>query len=188
MAAADADASIEIPFDPVPSLTNRRGGWTEARQRAFIAALARCGSARAAARQVGMSVRGAYALLDRSGSESFGEAWDRAVEIGRDATRDCVIDRAMKGAWVPIVRRGRIVRMEFRQFDRLAIAILSGRERDVEEDRRRAASSRAHRRALREDDRRREAAKADYDRQLRDAITRGEEAKREAAMPRVRSL
>jgi hypothetical protein len=121
----------EIPFDPVPSRTGRRDGWTEAVQRAFIAALARCGSVTAAARHVGKSASSAYRLLDRDGAESFAAAWDLAAEMGRDRIRDCVIDRATNGAWVPVTRRGKIVRMEFRYFDRLAIAVLSGREAEL---------------------------------------------------------
>jgi hypothetical protein len=181
------DEPIEIPFDPVPSQTNRRDGWTEARQRAFIAALARCASATASARQVGKSVRSAYKLLERPGSESFAAAWDRAVEIGRDATCDCVIDRAMNGAWVPVVRRGRIVRMEFRYFDRLAMSVLAGAGRDLEQERLQAARSRAYRRELREEDRRRldeerrlAAAEADYRSELEALVARGREKKRES--------
>lgn len=148
MADNDNDDQDPIPFIPVPSRTNRRDGWTEARQRAFIAALSRCGSAAASARQVGKSVRGAYALMERPGAESFIAAWDLAVAMGRDATRDNVIDRAMHGAWVPVVRRGRTVRMEFRYFDRLAIALLSGRNdaAHISEDQARRAQIRAWRR------------------------------------------
>lgn len=86
-----------------------------------------------ALRQVGLSARSVYALLDKDGAESFAEAWDAAVLMGVDATRANVIDRAMKGAWVPVVRRGRIVGMKFRYFDNLAIALLSGRGRDIDE-------------------------------------------------------
>jgi hypothetical protein len=64
----------------------------EARQRAFIAALARCGSVHAAARQAGKSAREAYALREREGAGSFAEAWHLAVEMGRNAVRDNVID------------------------------------------------------------------------------------------------
>ncbi len=42
-----------LAFTPVPSASRRRDGWTEPRQREFIAALSRCGSVSAAARQVG---------------------------------------------------------------------------------------------------------------------------------------
>ncbi|HEY0625631.1 MAG TPA: hypothetical protein VGD10_02750, partial [Allosphingosinicella sp.] len=141
----------------------------------------RCGSATAAARQVGKSVRGAYALRERAGAESFAAAWHMAVAIGIDATRDCVIDRAMHGGWVPVVRRGRIVRMEFRQFDRMAIAILSGRGKDIEEQRAEAARVRAYRKSLREEDLRRAA--------VRKAAAEAEaRAAEERKKPRVREF
>jgi hypothetical protein len=123
----DDETEEPIPFHPVPSRTRRKDGWTPERQRGFIAALARCGSVIAAAKHVGMSASSAYRLLDREGSESFAKAWDEAAEMGRDRVRDCSIDRATHGAWVPVMRKGKIVRMEFRYFDRLAIAVLSGR-------------------------------------------------------------
>ncbi|MBA3241046.1 MAG: hypothetical protein H0T60_07435, partial [Acidobacteria bacterium] len=39
-----ADEDPQIQFTPVPRLRIRRNGWTEHRQRVFIAALAGCGS------------------------------------------------------------------------------------------------------------------------------------------------
>ena len=42
--ASAEEAMPDIPFDPVPRLRQRRGGWSEERQRGFIAAPARCGS------------------------------------------------------------------------------------------------------------------------------------------------
>lgn len=162
------DFTDPLAFTPVPLQRKRRRGWTPERQRAFIAALSRCGSVSAAARQVGLSARSAYALLDKDGAESFAGAWDTAVLMGVDATRANVIDRAMKGAWVPVVRRGRIVGMKFRYFDNLAIALLSGRGRDIDEllDERRRR--RENRRFWKEQDR------------LRDEKKRAEEAARQA--------
>lgn len=168
MAQVDNDTPEPIPFDPVPLQRKRRRGWTPDRQRAFIAALARCGSVSAAARQVGLSARSAYALLEKEGAESFAEAWDTAVLMGVDATRANVIDRAMKGAWVPVVRRGRIVAMKFRYFDNLAIAILSGRGRDIDELQEERRRRRETRRFWREQDR------------IRDEKKRAEEAARKA--------
>src|SRR5690348_14688506 len=99
---SDLPPDEPITFTPVPLQRKRRTGWTPERQRAFIDALARCGSVSAAVRQVGMSARGAYALLDKPGAESFADAWDRAAIMGMDATFANVIDRAMNGAWVPV--------------------------------------------------------------------------------------
>lgn len=181
------DSEDEFPFDPVPSRTNRKDGWTPERQRGFIAALARCGSVTAAARHVGKSASGAYRLLDRDGAESFAAAWDLAAERGRDRMRDCSIERAMHGAWVPVMRRGKIVRMEFRYFDRLAIAVLSGRDSalaDTMEDR---AEARAIRRRQRAEARRRSEAEKEMHRRLSEAAALAE-APKPRIMPRIRSL
>lgn len=146
-----------IGFTPVPRQRRRRNGWTEPAQRAFIAALEQCGSVARAARAVGMSPRSAYRLLGADGADSFAEAWDQAIARGVERVRDEAMLRALHGSWVPVVRRGRVVRMEFRHNDRLAIGILSGRDgASVAEGREQAVSRRKHRLLLQERDRQRE--------------------------------
>jgi hypothetical protein len=61
------------------------------------------------------------------------------------------------GTWVPIVRRGRIVRTEKRVCNRLAIALLSGRDGSVADNRERASSRRRYRLKLRAENERRAA-------------------------------
>lgn len=151
------DEQLEIAFEPVPRLLRRRGGWSEERQRAFIAALARCGSVSAAARSVGKSARGAYKLLDAPGADDFARAWDEAVELGFERLRMDSLDRALRGDLVPVYRRGRLVRVEHRRNDKLAIALLSGRGRAIEDNRRNAVSRRQYREELKADDERRAA-------------------------------
>jgi hypothetical protein len=145
-----------IDFDPVPRLRNRRNGWTPGRQRVFIDCLAECGCVARAARAVSMSPRSAYRLLESEGAESFAEAWDQAIARGIEKLRADAIGRAIGGAWVPIVRKGRIVRQEFRHNDRLAIALLSGRKGSVADNRERASSRRKHRMKLLAEKRRQE--------------------------------
>lgn len=183
----DNEIEDEIPFEPVPSRRRRKDGWTPERQRGFIAALARCGSVTAAARHVGMSASSAYRLLDREGSESFAAAWDLAAEMGRDRIRDCTIERATKGAWVPVMRRGKVVRMEYRYFDRLAIAILSGRQAALDNSAEDRAEARAIRRRQRAEERRQAEAEKAMRRTLAEARAR-EAAPRPRAVPRIRSL
>lgn len=115
----------EIPFTPVP-LRARRDGWTEARQRDFIAALARIGSVSTAARHVGKTRRSAYKLRERPGAEGFAAAWDEAADRGRFNLQDHVIDRALNGAYVPRFYRGRQTGMAFRHYDQIAVAVLGG--------------------------------------------------------------
>ena len=140
MSTAPTDPDdITIDFTPVPRLRARRNGWTEARQRGFIAALARCGSVAAAARCVGMTKRSAYRLVDAAGAASFAAAWDEAVDIGCTRLQLDSLQRSLEGDYVPIYRRGKLVRVEHRRNDKLAIATLSGRH-EIESYRRAAAS------------------------------------------------
>ena len=136
------DPAQHIAFDPVPRRRSRRRGWSEARQRAFIFALSRCGSVACAARAVGMGRRSAYALLDAEGADSFAAAWDTAIDEGRERVRADAFQRALGGVFVPVFRRGKLVRVEHRQSDALAIALLGGRENVVDEYARHARSRR----------------------------------------------
>jgi hypothetical protein len=142
------DPARHIPFTPVPRQRARRRGWSEERQRAFIFALSRCGSVARAARAVGMSPRSAYQLLDAPGADSFAEAWDRAIDEGVERVRADALQRALGGVFVPVFRRGKLVRVEHRQSDALAIALLGGQDKSIDDYRRNAAS---RRRKLRQD-------------------------------------
>jgi len=137
-----------IEFTPVPRLRKRRNGWTEETQRLFIEALSECGCVSRAARAVGMTPRSAYRLLESEGAESFAKAWDQAIARGIEQLRLDAIDRAMNGAWVPVMRRGKIVRLERRYNDRLGIALLSGRDQCVADKRERAFSRHRYRRQV----------------------------------------
>jgi hypothetical protein len=193
-APADLGDEPDIPFIAVPRMRNRRSGWTEARQRGFIAALARCGSVRAAARQVGLSPRTAYRLLDMDGADSFAAAWDQAIDIGRARIQADALERATNGSFVPVYRRGRLVRVEYRRCDKLAIALLGGKDNDLMALSG-AASRRNHRldlaaadAARKEVERQREEQRAFYDAELQELIRRGEEVIRASRQPRIRSL
>ena len=148
-AAPDPDESA-IPFTPVPRRRARRSGWTDDRQRRFIAALARCGSVSAAAKHVGMTARTAYKLLDCPGAESFAAAWDAAIDVGFARVEIDALDRALHGSFVPIYRRGKLSRVEHRRNDRLAIALLSGKDNNLDAFRASALSRCQHRADLRE--------------------------------------
>ena len=145
-----------LDFTTVPRLRKRRDGWTVETQRAFIDALSQCGSVARSARAVGMSARSAYRLLEAEGADSFAAAWDQAIARGVERVRGDAMLRALHGCWVPVVRRGRVVRMEFRYNDKLAIGILSGRNGSVAERREQAVSRRRYRLQLKELDRKRE--------------------------------
>lgn len=187
---ADPAEVPDIPFIPVPRLRNRRTGWTEERQRGFIAALARCGSVKAAARHVGLSPRNVYRLLDMEGADSFAAAWDRAMAIGLARLQADALERALNGAFVPVYRRGRLVRVEYRRCDRLAIALLGGKAREIGDSGRavRRARLAADFRALDQEkaaaNREREDFAERYETELQDMLQRARESRR----PRVRML
>lgn len=128
----DEDVPDPIDFTPVPRRRNRRGGWSEQTQRDFIACLQRTGSVAASARAVGRSASTAYRLLEAEGAESFAIAWDKAFEEGLHRLRQDSLDRALNGALVPVYRKGRLVRVEHRRNDRLAIALLGNRDRNID--------------------------------------------------------
>ena len=142
------DPTSHISFDPVPRRRKQRRGWSEARQRAFIFALSRCGSVALAARAVGMGRRSAYELLDAEGADSFAAAWDQAVDEGTERVRVDALQRALGGVFVPVFRRGKLVRVEHRQSDALAIALLNGQDKQVDDY---ARHARSRRRKLKQD-------------------------------------
>jgi hypothetical protein len=188
---AEHDPPEPIDFTPVPRLRKRRGGWSEQAQRDFIACLQRSGSVAASARAVGMTASTAYRLLDAEGAESFALAWDKAFEEGLRRLRENSLDRALNGIFVPVYRNGRLVRVEHRRNDRLAIALLGGRNRDIDWYRQGALRRHVYKMELKAADeekaakKRREAeAQRAYDEELQRMLDKA------AAMngPRVRRL
>ena len=187
-----------IDFTPVPRRRRRRNGWTPETQRLFIAALEECGCVARSARAVGMTPRSVYRLLEAEGADSFAEAVDQAIGRGVERVRGEAMLRALHGSWVPVVRKGRVVRMEFRFDNKLALGILSGRDgRAIAEQREQAVSRRKYRLRLKEldreheDERRRaEAIRAEHQAML-DRIEderMNPPPMSERAPPRVRSL
>ena len=185
--------SLALDFAAVPRRRQRRNGWTEETQRLFILALSDCGCVAAAARAVGMSARSAYRLLDADGADGFARAWDQAIARGIERLRDTAFDRAFNGAWVPVVRKGRLVRFEHRTNDRLAIGLLSGRRASIADQREQAASRRKYRQRKKElaereaeEKRAAEAHAAEYQASL-DRIA-DKLAQQAASVPRIRGL
>lgn len=142
--AEASDPANHIAFTPVPRLRARRHGWSAERQRMFLFALSRCRSVARAARSVGMSPRTAYRLLHAPGAEDFARAWDRAIDEGIERVRADALQSALGGAFVPVFRRGKLVRVEHRRCDRLALALIAGKDHRVDEYRRTAVSRREY--------------------------------------------
>ena len=192
--AEAADPANHIPFTPVPRRRARRGGWSEERQRTFIFALARCGSVSRAARAAGMTPRSAYHLLDAPGADSFARAWDKAMAEGIERVRADALERAIGGAFVPVFRRGKLVRVEHRRCDRLAIALLSGKDRDVDAYRRTAVARRSYWEDMRALDARRAEERHQAEevwarhQAVLDQIAEDRRLRRPAVEPRIRRL
>ncbi|MGI4733304.1 MAG: hypothetical protein ACRYFW_16395 [Janthinobacterium lividum] len=118
-ALADGDPFL---FDPVPTASARRDGWTPDRQRAFVAALATHGEVAAAARAVGMTPQSANRLRRRAGADGFADAWDAAQEEGRLRSVDEALRRGRDGVLVPVTRDGRVIGHRRRFDNRLLFA------------------------------------------------------------------
>jgi len=189
----DAEGYPVIQFEPVPQLRRRKCGWDADRQRAFIAILARVPSVGRAAMAVGMTRRSVYKLRDRPEAEQFCKAWDMALEFGMDRLRGSTIARCLDGGdFVPVFRKGKMVRVDFRRNDRLAIALLSGKDRDVDLYRRGAQTRWRQKREWEAVDEARAAAEAarekarrDYQREVEEFIAKNPGPK---PLPRIRSL
>jgi hypothetical protein len=75
-----------LAFAPVP-LRARRDGWTVARQRRYVLALAVTGHGGRAAALVGMTAQSACALRRRPGAESFTRACETAWRLAAQRRR-----------------------------------------------------------------------------------------------------
>jgi hypothetical protein len=113
-----------LDFDPV-SLRHRADGWTPAKQREYVEALADSGVARYAAARVGMSEQSANRLRRRASARSFDRACDAAIRIGARRLISVACERAIDGTIKRHYYRGE-VKGEERVYDnRLLIALIS---------------------------------------------------------------
>ncbi|WP_305097999.1 hypothetical protein [Croceibacterium aestuarii] len=95
-------------FEPVPR-RYRHDGWTPERQKAFIEALADCGSVTRAAAMVNMAQANCYTLRRAPGAEGFRAAWDAALDFGVARLKDIAFERAIEGQLHPVIRGGKLV-------------------------------------------------------------------------------
>ena len=94
-------------FTPVPR-KYRHDGWTPARQKAFIEALADTGAVSRAARMVNMAQANCYTLRRAPGAEEFRRAWDAALDFGVQRLKDVAFERAIEGYLVPVFVGGKL--------------------------------------------------------------------------------
>jgi hypothetical protein len=124
--ALDAHGHDPSDYDWIPVLRKPRAdGWSPQRQRRFIGELADCGSVMTAARRVGMSASGAYALRRSVEGRAFAAAWDSAIQQAAHALIDAAFERAINGSDEPVFDRdGHRVGRRFRQSDALMMFLL----------------------------------------------------------------
>ncbi|MEA3081717.1 MAG: hypothetical protein QOD54_1385 [Sphingomonadales bacterium] len=107
-----------------PARTQRRDGWTVARQEAFLKALAACGCIAHAARAVGMSRQSFYDLHDRPDASAFRRAVEAALDCSANRIDEGAFSRSINGVPRPIFYKGEQVG-EYRHFDeRLTMFLL----------------------------------------------------------------
>lgn len=103
-------------FTPVP-VRARSDGWTPARQRRFITLLIEARSPARAAREIGMTKEGAYALRRRPDAASFAAAWDAAVARPlAPPSKPGLYERGVEGVIMPYFF-GNLQRGEVRRYD-----------------------------------------------------------------------
>ena len=143
----DANGYDPAAYQWVPVLRKPRSdGWSEAKQRDFIEALADGGSVAEAARAVHMSASSAYRLRRSPGGEAFARAWDAAVAQPVGMLVDVAFDRAINGTVEPVLDAdGRRVGSKHRPGDRMLMFLLAAHypDRYGKQQRRRPAPGEA---------------------------------------------
>jgi hypothetical protein len=114
-------------FTPVTRKCARHDGWTPARQKAFIEALADYGSVRDACQVVGLATTGAYQLRRQPGAEEFAAAWEAALACAVKRLEDTLMDRALNGVEVPVYSYGKLLGTRTQHNDRLGMFFLRNR-------------------------------------------------------------
>ena len=123
-AAPESDNTPDIEFTPIP-LMPRRDGWTAARQRAFIAALAESGCVSEACAEVGITARSAYRLRERPEAAAFRAAWDHAQSLATVRLTALAFERAIHGSAECFYKDGELVAERRKPSDRLLMWLLA---------------------------------------------------------------
>ncbi|HEX8215481.1 MAG TPA: hypothetical protein VF582_08435, partial [Allosphingosinicella sp.] len=121
--AGVASSPVPLEFAPVPR-RYRHDGWTPERQKAFIGALADTGCVTRAAGQVNMAQTNCYTLRRAAGAESFGRAWDAALDFGLKRLKDIAFERAIEGQLVPVFVAGKLMGFRRKRNDALLMFCL----------------------------------------------------------------
>jgi len=123
-APADRVTPDPIAFTPVVR-SPRRDGWTAARQRAFIAALAETGCVSEACAEVGITPRSAYRLREHPAAAAFRTAWGHAASMATARLSSIAFERAVHGSVERVYRNGELVEERVKPSDKLLMWLLS---------------------------------------------------------------
>lgn len=113
-----------LSFAPA-MLNQRHDGWTADRQRAFIAALADCGSITLASRAVGVTPQSAYRLRRHPKGKGFAHAWDTALRCASGRLVSLAYERAITGTRKQYWREGKLVGETVQPSDALLMFLLA---------------------------------------------------------------
>jgi hypothetical protein len=117
------DVDVLLPAASYLQYQNRADGWSAARQSAFLSHLADNGVVADAARSVGMSVSGGYALRRTARGYGFDLGWEAALLIARRVVADALMTAAIKGETARWVREDGVTTYT-RQNTRLSLTLL----------------------------------------------------------------
>lgn len=117
------DTDARLPAAAYLRYQSRADGWSAGRQAAFLAHLADNGVVEDAARAVGMSVSGGYALRRTARGYAFNLGWEAALIIARRIVADRLMAAAIKGEESRWVREEGVTTYT-RQNTKLSLALL----------------------------------------------------------------
>ncbi|GAA0727730.1 hypothetical protein [Sphingomonas japonica] len=121
----------------LPALADRaqrHDGWTPARQRLFLEAIAEGHSVTSACALVGMAPSSAYALRRRAAGAGFALGWRAANLIARDKVADTLLARAIEGQVETLTRPDGESYTRHRYDNRLASTMLARLDRFADVD------------------------------------------------------
>jgi hypothetical protein len=117
------DVDARLPAAAFRQYENRADGWGAGRQAAFLAHLADHGVVADAARAVGMSLGGGYALRRQARGYAFNLGWEAALIIARRVLSDRLMSAAIRGEEARWVREDGVTTY-LRHNPRLSLALL----------------------------------------------------------------
>jgi len=116
---------VEAPGFVPAAVRTRHDGWTAARQRDFIQALAETGCVSEACAEVGISARSAYRLREHPKAGGFRAAWDHALSLSTARLSALAFERAVHGTVEQVYYKGELVGERRRPDNRLLMWLLS---------------------------------------------------------------